>query len=160
MSGFTVANNEKLSLFWINCMAIAWAWFNAICLWRESKRPMRSDTVYFVQMSISRFVGNSTHSYRKCSTMQAWIRMHQINSVCFNYLGREHHRPVFLNWVGTPSHGGINKFPRVASPSVLYNMESLIDEFTNKCICFYNLFDVRVLETKNDCLKWAWYRNG
>ena len=45
-------------------------------------------------------------------------------------------RPVVLNRGGTLPKGG-------ASPSALCNMEILINKFTNKHICFYNLFKVR-----------------
>jgi len=33
---------------------------------------------------------------------------------------------------------------------VLYNMESLINKFTKKYICFYNLYEVRGFETKDN----------
>jgi len=64
-------------------------------------------------------------------------------------------KPVILNvgWHGTPLQGGVNKFPGFESPHALYNMESLINRFTKKCICFYISLKVRGLETKNISLK-------
>jgi len=38
---------------------------------------------------------------------------------------------------------GLNKIPGGASHYAFYNMESLIDNFTNTYVCFYNLFDVK-----------------
>jgi len=49
---------------------------------------------------------------------------------------------------GHASPGGVNKFPGIASLYALYNMESLIHKFTNKYICFYNLFNVRGASNK------------
>jgi len=39
--------------------------------------------------------------------------------------------------------GGVNKFPGGARPYALCNTESLINEFTNKYIWFYNIFNAR-----------------
>jgi len=52
--------------------------------------------------------------------------------------------------------GGVNKFPggRV-SPYAPYNLESLIIKDTNNYVCFYSLFEVRGLETKDNCWE-AW----
>ena len=44
-------------------------------------------------------------------------------------------KAVVLN-PGAPPQGG-------ASPYALKNMESLINKFTSKCNCFYNVFNVR-----------------
>jgi len=53
---------------------------------------------------------------------------------------------VVLNWApagGKPPQGGV-------SPYALYNMESLL---INKYICFYSLFGVRGVETKDSYLR-------
>jgi len=61
---------------------------------------------------------------------------------------------VLKQWFSTrgyTSPGGVNKFPaerELLRP--LYNMESLIKIFTNKYICFYNIFNVGGLGTKDD----------
>jgi len=39
------------------------------------------------------------------------------------------------------------------SSDMLYNVESLINEFTNKYICFYNLFNVKGFDTKDNYLR-------
>jgi len=56
----------------------------------------------------------------------------------------------FLTW------GCVNKFPGGrASPYAPYNLESLIIKDTNNYVCFYSLFEVRGLETKDNCWE-AW----
>jgi len=59
---------------------------------------------------------------------------------------------VLKQWFSTRGHGSpgtsIN-FQGSASFCALYKMESLINKFTNKDTCFYNLFNVRGLETKD-----------
>jgi len=53
-------------------------------------------------------------------------------------------RAVVLN------RGASVNFQGAASPNALYNMESYIIKFTNKCTCFYNLFMSGGLETRDD----------
>jgi len=60
---------------------------------------------------------------------------------------------VLKQWFLTKGHaspGESINFQRSASFYALYNIESLINKFTNKYICFYNLFNVRELGTKDD----------
>ena len=56
-------------------------------------------------------------------------------------------RPQCLNklkqWFLTGGEGASINFQEGASPYALYNMESSINKYTNKCICFYSLFKVR-----------------
>ena len=52
--------------------------------------------------------------------------------------------------VGTPPQADVKNFQGEQSSYALYNMESLINEFTNHYICFYNLFNVIGLETKEN----------
>ena len=49
--------------------------------------------------------------------------------------------------------GGVNKFPGGARPYALCNTESLINEFTNKYIWFYNIFNAREAWNKGQLLK-------
>jgi len=56
---------------------------------------------------------------------------------------------VVLN-LGVRLPGESINFWGSASFYVLYNIGSLINKFTNKYICLYNLFHVRRLETKDD----------
>ena len=64
---------------------------------------------------------------------------------------------IFLKqWFLTMGHASPGRWinlQRSASFYALYNMESLINKFTNKYTCFYNLFNVRGLETKDDYFK-------
>jgi len=55
----------------------------------------------------------------------------------------------FLTW-GHASPGDVNIFPGERKLLQLYNMESLINTFTNKYTCFYNVFKVRGFETKDN----------
>jgi len=56
---------------------------------------------------------------------------------------------MFFNWG--------ERLPRGARAfNALYNMESLTNAFTNKCIRFYNLFNVKGLETKDNRLRETW----
>jgi len=41
-------------------------------------------------------------------------------------------------------------------PFVLYNMESLINKFNSNYICFYNVFEIMGLETKDNYLREEW----
>jgi len=45
----------------------------------------------------------------------------------------------------TNYQGDVNRY-------ALYNMESLVNKFTRKCICFFNLFNTRGIETKDNYL--------
>jgi len=47
-----------------------------------------------------------------------------------------------------------------ASPYAPYHMESFMIKFTNKYICFYNLFKVKGLETKDNYSREAWSKKG
>ena len=50
--------------------------------------------------------------------------------------------------------GGRQKISRGgASPNALYNLESLINKSTRNYICFYNIFEVRGLVTKDNEVK-------
>jgi len=49
-----------------------------------------------------------------------------------------------------------NKFPGGRESLRLLQHGNLITKFTNKYICFYSLFKVRGLETKDNCLREAW----
>jgi len=51
---------------------------------------------------------------------------------------------------GQASRGTSINFQRSASFYGLYNIESLINKFTNKYTCFCNLFNVRGLGAKDD----------
>ena len=51
---------------------------------------------------------------------------------------------MVLNRRGTLRQGSVNKFTGSGMPYALCKMENFINEFTNKYICFYSLFDVRV----------------
>jgi len=57
--------------------------------------------------------------------------------------------PVVLNRGGRITTGGVIKFPGGRKP-LPYNMEGLINKFTNKYICFYWLGG---LETKDNYLR-------
>jgi len=58
-------------------------------------------------------------------------------------------RTVVLKW-GNP-------VPGVTSPYVLYNMESLINKFTNEHICFFTTYSKsRGLGTNDNYLREAW----
>jgi len=46
----------------------------------------------------------------------------------------------------TNYQGDVNRY-------ALYNMESLVNKFTRKCICFFNLFNTRGIETKDNYLR-------
>jgi len=58
--------------------------------------------------------------------------------------------------VGTPPQADVKNFQGEQSSYALYNMESLINEFTNHYICFYNLFNVIGLETKENYSREEW----
>jgi len=56
-------------------------------------------------------------------------------------------------WFLTRGHASLGasiNIQRSASFQALYNIESLINTFTNKYTCFYNIFNVRGLGTKDD----------
>jgi len=63
-----------------------------------------------------------------------------------------------LNQEGTPPLG-VNKFPAERELLRALQQRKLINKFTNIYTCFYNLFNVRGLGTKNITLREAWYRN-
>jgi len=46
----------------------------------------------------------------------------------------------FLTGEGAPLQGALINFHVGVSPYAPYNMETLINKFTNKYICFYSLF--------------------
>ena len=52
-------------------------------------------------------------------------------------------KAVVLNRGGTPLQRNVNQISGGCEPCVVYNMESLINKFTNKCVCLYNLFNTR-----------------
>jgi len=54
---------------------------------------------------------------------------------------------VVLNRGKSLAKGVVNKFSGGREPYVLYNIESLINEFNNKYICFYNFFNVKGFQT-------------
>ena len=61
---------------------------------------------------------------------------------------------VVLNWPALPPKGASMNFQGGASPYGPYNMESLVNKFTNKHISFYSLFKVRSLNwNKGQLLK-------
>jgi len=51
-------------------------------------------------------------------------------------------------------------FQGCASPHAAYNMEILINKFTNKLITFYSLLKVRELETNDNYLRETWKEKG
>jgi len=79
------------------------------------------------------------------------------HAICSLDLSICYFRSVVLNW-GHTSPGGVKKYPEGREPLryALWNMESLINKFINKYICFYNVFNVKGLETKDNYLREAW----
>jgi len=67
-------------------------------------------------------------------------------------LSKAHSTTVVLNWRGVPSRGESMNFLEGTSPYTSYNIVCLIIEFTSKYLCFYSLFKVRELETKDNYL--------
>jgi len=47
-----------------------------------------------------------------------------------------------------------------ASLFALYNMESLVNKFANKYICFYTLFMSGGLKTKDNYVRGPWQKKG
>jgi len=94
--------------------------------------------------------------------VRVWWSLYSIwwQCVCENgcwfcsFLGLANHVAIFISdlrhgllWKLTASRAGVlNRWGTPAqagsSPYAFYNMESLISQFTNKCICFSNLFRV------------------
>jgi len=61
-------------------------------------------------------------------------------------LGPPCYIPMVLNRGGAPTHGAWINIQGGASPHAHWNMESLINKFTDKCICLHSLLKWEVLE--------------
>jgi len=98
--------------------------------------------------SLKRKRGNRTGFVEpKCPDAAARPESGQVFTQQSQHLVNEIFKPVVL-YRGVPMH-----FQGGANPCSLCNMGSLINMFTNKYICFHNLFIVRGLETKDNYLR-------